>query len=394
MLNKPIHGITWDDIQQLIDNEVPESRELEYKQQLPGTSDQDKHEFRADVTAFANAAGGTLIFGIKERRGADGQSTNVPEAVTGLSADRLLSAATGLEDILRYNVEPKLVGTEFRVINSTADAAVLLVRVRRSWTNPHAVRSGHNLRFYSRNSGGKYDLDVAEIRDAFLTAESFAERTETFRRERIARLVAGDTVLPLAGDAWVALHVLAASADRAALLSHAQPQAYQLRPLAEDTNSGSLYNFDGIVVGDNLSSGIKRGYTQLFGTGGIETVSSRLLANKANPRYIPSTSLEHAVLDATHRYVRFLRDAGASPPIGVALTLIGVRGSELGVDEQLHHWDTILVDRDVLMIPAVAAEDFDADITQLLRAAFDRLWQAGGYDRCRHYADDGSYIAP
>jgi predicted HTH transcriptional regulator len=61
---------------------VAESRVLDYKERLPGDSDADKREMLADVTAFANSAGGDLIYGVKERRkcGATGE----PEAVVGL----------------------------------------------------------------------------------------------------------------------------------------------------------------------------------------------------------------------------------------------------------------------------------------------------------------------
>lgn len=45
---------------------VREGRQLEYKECLPGNSDDDKREFLADVTSLANAAGGDLIFGVRD----------------------------------------------------------------------------------------------------------------------------------------------------------------------------------------------------------------------------------------------------------------------------------------------------------------------------------------
>jgi predicted HTH transcriptional regulator len=53
---------------------VREDRQLDFKEILPGNSDDDKREFLSDVTSFAKAAGGDLIFGIRDRR-EDGKST-------------------------------------------------------------------------------------------------------------------------------------------------------------------------------------------------------------------------------------------------------------------------------------------------------------------------------
>ena len=47
---------------------MAESRYLDYKERLPGDSDEDKRELLADVTAFANTAGGDLLYGVRERR--------------------------------------------------------------------------------------------------------------------------------------------------------------------------------------------------------------------------------------------------------------------------------------------------------------------------------------
>ncbi|MCK5240903.1 ATP-binding protein [bacterium] len=48
----------------MISNQIQESRTIEYKESLPGNSDQDKREFLADISSFANAAGGDLLYGI------------------------------------------------------------------------------------------------------------------------------------------------------------------------------------------------------------------------------------------------------------------------------------------------------------------------------------------
>lgn len=67
-------GMPFDDIDEaalagLIANEIPESRDLEFKRDLPGQDPDNIREFLADVTSLANTNGGDLIFGIEDVEG-------------------------------------------------------------------------------------------------------------------------------------------------------------------------------------------------------------------------------------------------------------------------------------------------------------------------------------
>ena len=68
MISKNIDQIIENDLKALIDNSVLEGKTIEYKQSLPSNSDSDKKEFLADISSFANASGGDLIYGIIENR--------------------------------------------------------------------------------------------------------------------------------------------------------------------------------------------------------------------------------------------------------------------------------------------------------------------------------------
>jgi len=52
MINKRYDQIDKTDIETLISDEEPESKNLDYKQELPRGSDSDKKEFLADVSSF------------------------------------------------------------------------------------------------------------------------------------------------------------------------------------------------------------------------------------------------------------------------------------------------------------------------------------------------------
>ena len=69
MINKHFDKIDFNYLKQLQNNAVAENKTLEYKQKLPTNDDAGKKEFLADVSSFANASGGDLIFGVTEETG-------------------------------------------------------------------------------------------------------------------------------------------------------------------------------------------------------------------------------------------------------------------------------------------------------------------------------------
>ena len=71
------------DLQDLIDQKVEESLELEYKgPDALGATDGKKNEISKDVSAFANSAGGTIIYGIVE---SSGPPPRVPVEMNGVN---------------------------------------------------------------------------------------------------------------------------------------------------------------------------------------------------------------------------------------------------------------------------------------------------------------------
>jgi hypothetical protein len=76
-------AVTKEVIESLISDGVCESRQLDYKRDWVGRTDNDKKEFLADVVAFANTIGGTMLFGVDEERDSDGKQTGAPREALG-----------------------------------------------------------------------------------------------------------------------------------------------------------------------------------------------------------------------------------------------------------------------------------------------------------------------
>lgn len=100
MISKPIDQITAQDILALVENKVPESRILDYKEDIPANrNDEWKREFLCDITSFANSAGGDLLYGIAEVRDPNNQPTGIPDQANGIDIanhDNLILALENL----------------------------------------------------------------------------------------------------------------------------------------------------------------------------------------------------------------------------------------------------------------------------------------------------------
>ena len=103
----------------MVADKVAESRTLDYKEKLPGQSDGDKKEFLADITSFANASGGDIIFGVAEERDAQNRPTGIPKEITGLGMINVDAEKLRLEAIIREGIEPRLPGVQIHAINGS-----------------------------------------------------------------------------------------------------------------------------------------------------------------------------------------------------------------------------------------------------------------------------------
>ena len=150
----------------LVANAVAESRYLDYKERLPGDSDADKKEFLADVTAFANSAGGDLIYGVKERR-ESGKATGEPEEVVGLPDIVLDDVLLRLDATLRTGMNPRIPGLVLHPVLRPPGPPCLVIRIPRSPHGIHMVTYKGSSRFYGRGTNGCFELDWGQIRSGF-----------------------------------------------------------------------------------------------------------------------------------------------------------------------------------------------------------------------------------
>ena len=185
MIPKSLDEINSADIQSLIGSDIREGRTLDYKQELPGETGDDKREFLADVSSFANTSGGDIVFGVRKEEG-------VAAEILGIAGTDLDAAILRMDGIIATGIQPR-VRHRIQLVRTDLAGPVAIIRIEKSSIGPHRVVFRSHDKFYARNSAGKYPLDLTELRDAFLRTSSVSEGIRNFRLERIASIRSGET---------------------------------------------------------------------------------------------------------------------------------------------------------------------------------------------------------
>lgn len=391
MINKRFDLIEKSDIDLLIVNQIPESRTIEYKEELPRNTDNDKKEFLADISSFSNASGGDIIYGIQEKRDSKGQPTGLPESSKGLNGINTDAEIRRLENIIRDGIAPRIMGIQITAIEGFTDGAIIVIRIPRSFASPHMVTFQKTSRFYSRNSAGKYPLDVTEIRSAFALSEALPERIRNFRYERISKVIADETPILLSSGPKIILHLLPiASLDPVTQIDISSIKQRSVPAPIGTTGWNYRYNFDGFLHYSNSTQGeATYAYLQVFRSGAIESV---YVFSEHPQKIIPSQWYEEKLILALQQYLIAEMDFGLSPPFFIMLSLIGVKGYELST-KRINRFPLTSygIDRDVLLLPDVFVEEYAVKAADILRPLFDAIWQSAGWDCCKNYDKDGNW---
>jgi len=384
---KSLEEVTEADLQQLVEEEHSERKVIEYKREVHLDTPDQKREFLADVSSFANAVGGNLLFGIGEQGG-------IPNEVCGFEAGNVDDLKQTMENLFRSSIQPRLIGVEVVPVQLGNKKHVIIVGVPRSWRPPHRVTFRGHDKFYSRNSSGKYPLDVSELRFAFELSASFGEQARSFHMDRMGRIMAGDAPVPLPRCAKAVLHVIpfGAFASSAGVDVRAG-EAHEdlLRPMSGGMNR-SRFTFDGLLVWDAPARDLPtEAYTLLFRSGCIEAVDASLYQGDGEHPFIPGASFERSIVEATTRFLKVQTELGNQPPYLLVLGMAHARGYKMAFSGRTRsNWGG-KIDRDVLSaLEAVVADPAD-DVARLLHPAFNAIWNACGHPCSMCYENDGEW---
>jgi hypothetical protein len=383
--HRPLEEIAATDLQGLVDNQVIERKTLEYKRDLPGATHMERKEFLRDVSSFANTSGGHIVYGIREQ---DGR----PAELCGLAVTDPGAEIARLENILRDGLRPRLNAVQFGWVTVGAGRHALAIRVPISWAKPHMVVFQEDGKFQSRNSNGKYAMDIDEIRTAFTSASVIGTRAAVFRMERMQTIFQGVGLpVTLPRDCAFALHIcpFAAFVDGGFVDLGVVDRDQEVLELFPPTTSRLKFDLDGLQI--YPATGTSRWLT-VFRNGIVELVDSVPL-NNANENAIFEMDLENRIAECLPRLFSVQARLGVNPPFVVSLTLLRALGRELNVTVTNNRWGNgHSIEKDLLLIPSVRIDSYDIDARRVLRPVFDGLWLAAGWPRSMDYNDAGEWV--
>lgn len=387
VINKQLQDITEVDLQHLIDEERIEKKVLEYKSEMPDNSDSDKKDFLANVSSFANAVGGDLIFGVIENR-----KTGKPEKLEGIEIINIDQEILRLEQLIRDGIEPNIPSSSINIqeiqLNNLKYA--LIIRISKSWLNPHRVSFKSWDRFYTRSTNGNYRFDVQELRSAFILSETIGEKIKDFREKRISDIYSNNLSIPFYDSPKIALHLIPLAAfNPRHNYDIKQLSLYDVQPIYS-TNFNKRYNIDGLLTYSSFpNSERSHSYVQLYRNGIIEAVNSYLLWSRERKKIIPITAIERKLIESIPRYLEVYKKFNIEPPIFLFLSLIDVKGYKIRDDTRGWINEIFPIDRNIVLIPELIIEDFDIEPSQFLKPIFDSIWNACGFERSFNYTKDG-----
>lgn len=402
MLPVRFEDIGPDDILRLVENKISERKILEYKQALNIGGQDERAEFLADISSFANASGGDIVFGVSEERDESKRPTSIPEAVVPLSIENAAIERSRIEQLIESGIEPRIPVVQVKSIEIPERGLVIVVRVGKSWIAPHMVSYANRTRFFSRNGTGKVQLDVQQIGAAFALQRGLGERLRAWKTERIAKAVAGEGPVPLTGS-QILFHFVSASAlmDDTAVVPRVFDTARwgDAKNLISYSPDRSRYNADGLLLAyDAPENSQKQSYLQIFRDGRLEYGDSYQLNSKFQD-VIAAGRFESAIVDTFSNALHLLAILEVSEPIFVTLTLLGMKGRQMAQPHHPYvpHPDDFSnkFDREIISGPDIRLENLSEGrpYQSILLPILNFVWQAAGLKQSP-YADESGLWNP
>lgn len=358
MLNTRLNDVTISEIYSLIGQ--PEQRALEFKRDLPGSSDAAVKEFLADVSSLANAQGGDIIFGIHE------DDEHLAAGVCGVPIEGIQDEINRLESIIKDSTEPRLLRVQIRHIHLDTDKTVLVIRIPASLSAPHCARHKGSRRYWNRNNTGKYEMDTHDLRQAFLGSQAIEENIRKMHRSAVDNARGANMPIRFSGS-HVVVTVAPLDVFREIRDLNIRFESAAAPYMPHGGSFDVLITLEGMLKFEvNLSHPeIARSYALTHRRGFVDSAWSIEPSSTNVPRVISYSRFENGIAQCVINSTRLLAGQGLQPPWTVCCTLVGINHHTVLFDD---HTRSKPAHRDEAALPIAYCEDGAVDeVTPLIK---------------------------
>lgn len=370
-------------VDELIAARTPESPTLEFKSTVPERSDKGRAEFLKDVSAFANAEGGTILYGIQEEKGEANKRS-------GLRLDDLDSEIRRLTQMLEAGIEPRLPSLTFQHLPSP-DGDVLALHVPRSFDGPHRYHFNGHTKFVQRMNTHVSELSFDQLRSAFSRTSA---RVEKLRKQWNEDLDLSNTWRPLqAGAVCVVRLASIAGAEGRQLIDPKVAYENWSKLIFSDWMGGnSAFNYQGLVTYPSRTENPTRGLAQVNRYGSI-TAYDAVRVEWEGKDTIPAMRLGDFIVSAAHTLRSFALAVGLRGSALLNVALVRADGHVLGSRDGYGFDQFTAATTGSILTPDIWIEDLvdEGRVDPILQPSFDLLWQSFGRSHCHWFDENGMW---
>lgn len=389
---KYITDITPEDIEELFNNNIRESKNLDYKREI-GFDDKEnkKLNFIIDVMAMYNSDGGCIIYGIQEKKDSKNDNTGYPDQLINVEYSNKDNFERQIHAIIKDNTDPSITNIVTHFI-TVEDKNILIIGIPRGLGLPSMITYRDLNRFHRRNASGNYAVSTFELNQMFLQNQTVKEKALNFRASRI-KDIKDKSVYPdmeVKGDLFLHLIPFSFLEDKMYDLQ----QILQVNPAQKifPVNKGDYYsqnkfeyNLDGLLTYNirpqqkNLTS-----YIQYFRNGIIEIYTNACLEENesSSSKYIRLSTAVQTTLFSIANMILVYKQLEIELPFLVSLSLLGVQDCTFLVPPSTVAGQVIKPD---IHLPSILINTYDFTYPELfimLKSTFNILWQGVNIPEC------------
>lgn len=362
------------DLQALIDNQVFENRELEYKDysfeggKLP---DKQRDKFMKEIAAFANTNGGTIIIGMQE----DENRLPTKLSGTGMGLGDFDGWLSSFKQMVLSRIRPHLHGIECVPVVLEDNNIAIVISIPKSYARPHSFWDGNKDEFFMRHVNGIMYMDIDDLRKEFLYTSGLQDKIKEFKRERISLILANECVGDLGNLAKLVIHIIPEWSFELGNIVDLK-QLYMnssVHPLS-GSSWNYRYNADGYcILGASRLLHYIPTYTQFFHNGIIEATEVRSISGYREKEVYDWSALQGQLMRVITDYGSLLEMMDVPKPWHISASLLNAKGYVTSTC-----WDmSAPIERDIVnSLEGICTED--SPMQDALKVVFDSLSNAFG----------------